>query len=172
MRESHLQVASRVLSGSDLVLLDTFGNVLGRRSEPPTWLGNVPPAALLPMEARATTSLTVTHVLDGATALWRVPVPDQMAWLVAGEPITTLVQSSGLLLHEPAHDGALVLADDQGRLLYHAGAAPAGALAASELTSGTPGPPSSGLMAGNMQSPLRPCQARTGACSYANLGMA
>lgn len=139
MRSSHLEVASRVLAGSDLVLLDSFGNVLDAAPKPPTWLGNVPPAALLPMETRATTSLTVTHVLDGATALWRVPVPDQEAWLVAGEPITTLVQGSGLLLHQPAHDGALVLADDKGRLLYHTGAAPAGALAASKLTGGDSG---------------------------------
>jgi signal transduction histidine kinase len=86
------------------------------------------------MEAQATISLTVTHALDRATALWRVPVPDQMAWLVAGEPITTLVQSSGLLLHESAHGGALVLTDKQGRLLYHAGAAPAEALAAAQVT--------------------------------------
>jgi signal transduction histidine kinase len=132
MRESHLEAASRVMAGSDLVLVDAFGNLLGAAPAPPTWLGDVPPPALLPMEAQAATSLTVTHALDTATALWRVPVPDQMAWLVAGEPITTLVQSSGLLLHESAHGGTLVLADGQGRLLYHAGAAPAEALAAAQ----------------------------------------
>lgn len=139
MRASHLEAASRVMAGSDLVLLDTFGRLLGAAPEPPTWLGDVPPAALLPMGAQATTSLTVTHELDGATALWRVPVPDQTAWLVAGEPITTLVQSSGMLLHESAHGGALVLTDGQGRLLYHAGSTPADAVAAAQAVTGASG---------------------------------
>ena len=74
----------------------------------------------------------MTHELDAATALWRVPVPEQTAWLVAGEPITTLVQSSGMLLHESSHEGALVLIDGEGRLLYHAGAEPPEALAAAQ----------------------------------------
>ena len=144
MRASHLEAASRVMAGSDLVLVDAFGNLLGTGPMPPAWLGDVPPAALLPMQMQATTALTVTHelaphVLDAATALWRVPVPDQTAWLVAGEPITTLVQSSGMLLHETAHEGALVLVDGQGRLLYHAGAAPVETAAAAQIATDTSG---------------------------------
>ena len=139
MRTSHLEAASRVMAGSDLILVDAFGNLLGAAPAPPAWLGDVPPSALLPMQAQAITSLTVTHELDAATALWRVPVPEQMAWLVAGEPITTLVQSSGMLLHESAHEGALVLTDGQGRLLYHAGAAPADAAAAAQSTTDASG---------------------------------
>jgi signal transduction histidine kinase len=139
MRASHLEAASRVMAGSDLVLLDAFGNQLGAAPEPAGWLGDVPLAALVSLEAQPTTSLTVTHVVDSATALWRVPVPNQMAWLVAGEPVTTLVQSSGLFLHESAHGGALVLADGQGHLLYHAGAAPAEALASAQMMNGDSG---------------------------------
>jgi signal transduction histidine kinase len=101
-------------------------------------LGHVPPAALLPMEAQAATSLTVTHVLAAPTVLWRVPVPGQIAWLVAGEPITALVESSGLR-HESTHGGALVLTEGGGTLLYHAGAEPAAALAAAEAVEGSAG---------------------------------
>lgn len=139
MRASHLEAASRVMAGSDLVLLDSFGRLLGAAPAPPAWLGNVPPAALLPMGAQAGTSLTVTHELDTATALWRVPVPDQTAWLVAGEPITTLVESSGMLLHESAHEGALVLTDGQGQLLYHAGTTPTDAAAATQTVTNASG---------------------------------
>ncbi len=124
------------------------------------------------MQAQATTSLTVTHELDAATALWRVPVPEQMAWLVAGEPITTLVQSSGMLLHESAHDGALVLTDGQGRLLYHAGTAPAEAAAAAQSTTdAVRGLVSSGLAARIMPSPMPLCRGRNGVFSCANPGM-
>jgi signal transduction histidine kinase len=139
MRSSHLDAAGRVMAGSDLVLLDTFGSPLGAAPAPPDWLGDVPPAALLPMGGQATISLTVTHVLDQPTALWRVPVPGQLAWLVAGEPITALVQSSGLTLHASSHGGALVLADGAGRLLYHSGGPPASALRAAQTASGTAG---------------------------------
>jgi signal transduction histidine kinase len=129
MRASHLEAASRVMEGLDLVLLGTSGNVLGAAPAPPDWLGNVTAAALPPLPA-VTAALTVTDVSDQATAIWRVPVPGQTAWLVAGEPVTALVQNSGLALHDSAHGGTLVLVNSQGRLLYSAGDHPVAALAA------------------------------------------
>lgn len=139
MRTSHLEAAARVMGGADLVLLDASGNLLGAAPAPPTWLGSAPPAALLPQEGQAAASLTVTHAFADVTALWRVPVPEQAAWLAAGEPITTLVQSSGLTLHESAHGGALVLVDGQRRLLYQAGETRQAALAAAANPDGEAG---------------------------------
>jgi signal transduction histidine kinase len=139
MRASHLEAAGRVMAGSDLLLVDNFGKVLGAEPNPPAWLGNKPPTALLPMGVQTSTSLTLTHVLDSPTALWRVPVPEQTAWLMAGEPITELVQSSGLALHESAHGGSLVLLDGQGQLLYSVGVDPTDAVAAGRVTQGESG---------------------------------
>src|SRR5512144_1479723 len=39
MRASHLEAAGRVMAGSDLLLVDNFGKMLGAAPNPPAWLG-------------------------------------------------------------------------------------------------------------------------------------
>lgn len=119
MRSIHLQTASRVLAGSELVLLDAAGNVLD--SAPAPALQRLQAEQLVQPTTWGDSVLTVTHALDEPTLLWRVPVPDQAAFLFASEPLTALVQASGLALHGSAHAGALVLLDGAGRVLYQLG---------------------------------------------------
>jgi signal transduction histidine kinase len=125
MRNAHLQTASRVLAGSDLVLLDANGAVLGAAPTVPAWLQNLNTELLPVAPLAAASALTVTQAPGEtpgeALVLWRVAVPGQPAWLLAGEPVAALVQSSGLKLDEAAHAGVLVLVDHAGRILYQLG---------------------------------------------------
>jgi signal transduction histidine kinase len=134
MRSSHLDAAARVMAGSDLVLLDAEGNPLDAQPSPPQWLADL----ALPVVSQAGT-LTVSQSAAGATVLWSVPVPGYAASLSAGEPITALLEASGLTLHESPHGGALVLADSQGRLLYAAGVNPEAALSSAQSAQGAAG---------------------------------
>ena len=116
MRSSHLEAAARVLAGSDLLLIDSAGMVLGSA---PAALTELDVSQLL--AAEMTGEMTVTHTADGPLAVWRIDVPEQAASLLAGEPLAALVQSSGLALPGSVHNSALALLSSDGQLLYQVG---------------------------------------------------
>ncbi len=139
MRNSHLATAGKLLAGSELALLGLEGELLGAAPAPPTWVGAPAVAAWPAAGEDAGLIVVIPDDAQLATVIWQVGIPDQAAWLVAGEPITQVVQSSGLLLYGPAHSSGLVLIDGQGRLLYQAGDQSAAALDAAVAAAGESG---------------------------------
>lgn len=125
MRNLHLATASRVLAGSDLAIFDASDSLVVAEPALPKWLDQTAPA-LLPVDTVALLAATPT---GSATVVWRVKVPEQPVWLVAGESIDELVGRSGLRLHSDEHVSGLVLADGQNRPLYQYGAGATLALA-------------------------------------------
>lgn len=144
MRSSHLEAAARVLAGSDLLLIDSAGAVLGSAPAASTSLTELDFGQLLTgkmageMSAamQHSSSMTVTHTAAGPLALWRIDVPGQAASLLAGEPLTALVQSSGLALPGSTHDSVLALIGGDGQLLYQEGDLPAAASGAAVAAAG------------------------------------
>lgn len=121
MRGIHLQTAGRVLAGSELLLLDAAGELLGAAPATPSSLQRLDAGQIVQPAAWGNSVMTVTHALEEPILLWRVAVPGQAAFLLAGEPLAALVKDSGVALHGSTHAGALVLLDSAGRVLYQLG---------------------------------------------------
>jgi signal transduction histidine kinase len=129
MRNSHVDTASRVLAGSSLALFDAEGSVLVAAPTLPAEIQETALAALVgsePASSDMTSNpvMTVTVADDSAYVLWRMAVPGQLAWLMAGEPISGLVASGGLFMESTMHGSSFALVDRSGRVLYQMGEYP------------------------------------------------